>query len=86
MKRTTRSTSFIAAGLLAAAPALAAVWGEDNVGAFDCLNASDEPAYIGTGLTLSETLSDTTDMTLEQSGFARGDGGPEDDYTQGMRP
>jgi hypothetical protein len=83
MKHTTVIASFIATGLLAAAPASAELWGgvsSDTYGSV--LHDLDKPAFIGTGLSMESPRIDIyngafSGPDLDGSGFALGKAGPE---------
>jgi hypothetical protein len=79
-----RTTTLIAAGLLAAGPAFAEIWGSGNVDAYGTiLNDLDKPAMVGTGMAAARpnvkpffgAFAGNPDISVD--GFFRGMADPE---------
>ena len=81
MTRTTLLTSLIATGLLAATPTFAGQWDGHPDMQDSILNNLDQPAFVGTGLTVPRPrvhiYGAIASHDIDTSGFVIGTAGPE---------
>lgn len=81
MKTTTLFTSFIATGLLAAAPAFAGQWEGNLDMQGSILNDLDKPTFVGTGMAVAKPSVNIygafAGPDIDASGFAVGSAGRE---------